>query len=231
MRVFSGAIRARDRLRFHEDDVQKVNSIRVFEDGSTIQCQSVGAGHIVLLWGLNDVQIGDSIGMEPTTAERLNFALPTLETAMVPCNTDEKTALHVALIRVAELDPLINLRQDDARQELCVSLYGEVQKEVIQQTLADGFDIDVEFRGTTTICVERPIGIGEAIETIKKAPNPFLATVGLRIEPAATDSGIEFRLEEGLGSIPLYTCKSREDFSKAIEATVWDTLEQGLNGW
>ena len=139
MRVFSGAIRARDRLRFHEDDVQKVNSIRVFEDGSTIQCQSVGAGHIVLLWGLNDVQIGDSIGMEPTTAERLNFALPTLETAMVPCNTDEKAALHVALIRLAEQDPLINLRQDDARQELYVSLYGEVQKEVIQQTLADDF--------------------------------------------------------------------------------------------
>ena len=197
MRVFSGAIRARDRLRFHEDDVQKVNSIRVFEDGSTIQCQSVGAGHIVLLWGLNDVQIGDSIGMEPTTAERLNFALPTLETAMVPCNTDEKAALHVALIRVAELDPLINLRQDDARRELYVSLYGEVQKEVIQQTLADGFDIDVEFRGTTTICVERPIGIGEAIEIIKKAPNPFLATVGLRIEPAAPIQASNFGWRRG----------------------------------
>ena len=39
--------------------------------------------------------------------------------------------------QLAEQDPLINLRQDDVRQEMLVSLYGEVQKEVIQATLAD----------------------------------------------------------------------------------------------
>jgi ribosomal protection tetracycline resistance protein len=38
-------------------------------------------------------------------------------------------------------------------------------------------------------------------------------------------------LEEGLGSIPPYVYKSVGDFGKSIEATVRDTLEQGLNGW
>ncbi len=33
---------------------------------------------------------------------------------------------------IAEQDPLINLRQDDVRQEIFVSLYGEVQKEVMR---------------------------------------------------------------------------------------------------
>ena len=56
--------------------------------------------------------------------------------------------------QLAEQDPLINLRQDDVRQELFVSLYGEVQKEVIQATLANDFDLDVEFRKTTTICIQ-----------------------------------------------------------------------------
>ena len=101
-----------------------------------------------------------------------------------PTERADKGALHVALAQLAEQDPLINLRQDDVRQELFVSLYGEVQKEVIQATLADEFGIDVEFRETTTICIERPVGTGAAVELIDTPPNPFLATVGLRVEPA-----------------------------------------------
>ena len=73
-------------------------------------------------------------------------------------------ALRVALAQLAEQDPLINLRQDDVRQEISISLYGEVQKEVIQETLATDFGVDVGFRETTTICIERPIGTGAAVE-------------------------------------------------------------------
>jgi ribosomal protection tetracycline resistance protein len=230
VRMFSGAIRTRDRLRFRGDVEQKVTQIRVFEHGSAVRRPSVGAGHIAMLWGLSDVRIGDSIGTPRTTTERHHFAPPTLETAIVPRRPPEKGALHVALTRLAEQDPLINLRQDDVRQELYVSPYGEVQNEVIQQTLANDFDIDVEFRETTTVCIERPIGTGVAIETIGK-PNPFLATVGLRIEPAAIGSGVEFRLEAEVRSIPINVYKTVEDFRKAIDDTVQDTFQQGLYGW
>jgi ribosomal protection tetracycline resistance protein len=137
----------------------------------------------------------------------------------------------VALAQLAEQDPLINLRQDDIRQELYVWLYGEVQKEVIQATLAADFGIEVEFRETTTICVERPLGTGAAIELLGKAPNPFLATVGLRIEPAPTDTGVEFRLDARVETLPLFVYKSAEEFRKAIEGTVRETLRQGLYGW
>ena len=65
-------------------------------------------------------------------------------------------ALFVALSRLAEQDPLIAFRQDEDEQELAVSLYGEVQKEVIEATLADDFGVEATFRETTTICLERP---------------------------------------------------------------------------
>src|SRR5206468_1325768 len=55
-------------------------------------------------------------------------------------------------------------------------------------------------------------------------PNPFLATVGLRIEPASIGSGVEFRLEVELGSMPLA-------FFRAVEDTVGETLRQGIYGW
>src|SRR5207244_8326508 len=139
------------------------------------------------------------------------FAPPTLETVVVPRRSSDKGALRVALAQLAEQDPLIDIHQDDARQEISVSLYGEVQKEVIQETLASDFGLDVGFRETTTICIERPVGTGAAFEVLRRPPNPFLATVGLRVEPAAVGSGVQFRIEAELGSMPLAYFKAVED--------------------
>jgi ribosomal protection tetracycline resistance protein len=157
-------------------------------------------------------------------AEQPQFPPPTLETVVIPRKPDDKGALRVALAQLAEQDPLIGVRQDDTRGEISVSLYGEVQKEVVEATLATDFGLDVSFRETTTICVERPIGTGAAVERLGEDANPFLATVGLRIEPAAVGSGVAFRLEAELGSMPLA-------FFRAVEDTVRRTLRQGIYGW
>ena len=225
VRMFSGTLRTRDRLECDGDNQRKVTAISVFDGGSAARSASVAAGRIGKLWGLGDIRIGDALGGSRAAAERHYFAPPTLESVIVPCRLPDKGALHVALTQLAEQDPLINLRQDDVRQEVYVSFYGEVQKEVIQATLADDFGIDVEFRETTTICIERPIGTGEAVEMMRAPGNPFLATVGLRIEPGPADSGVEFRRENAvLGTMP-------SAFFDAVEDTVSRTLQQGLHGW
>jgi ribosomal protection tetracycline resistance protein len=233
VRMLSGIVRVRDLLRFGREE-DKVTAISVFERGSAVQRESVGAGQIGKLRGLGEVRIGDAIGEGRTRQDSHYFAPPTLETVVVPCRPADKGALHVALTQLAEQDPLINLRQDDVRQELHVSLYGEVQKEVIGATLENEYDIDVEFRETTAICVERPIGVGEAVELIPKTRSPttpFLATIGLRIEPAALDSGVQFGLDVQVGSIPTHVFKTVEAFQDAIERTVRETLRQGIYGW
>jgi ribosomal protection tetracycline resistance protein len=221
VRMFSGTIRTRDRL---EDD-RKVTAISVFERGPAVQRRSVVAGQIGKLWGLGDIRIGDAIGTPRRSANDHHFAPPTLETVVYPCSAADKGRLHVALTQLAEQDPLINLRQEDVRHELFVSLYGEVQKEVIQQTLADDFGVQAGFRETTTICIERPIESGAAVERIRKGGNPFLATVGLRVEPAALGSGVQYRREGAvLGTMP-------RAFFKAVEETVHEALQQGVHGW
>jgi ribosomal protection tetracycline resistance protein len=153
-----------------------------------------------------------------------------LETVVVPRRAGEKGSLHAALAQLAEQDPLINLRQDDLRHELSVSLYGEVQKEVIGATLANDYGLEVGFRETTMICVERPSGIGDAVEAIGTG-NPFLATVGLRVEPATIGTGITFRLDASLDTLPLYVYGSVDAFRTAMEDTVRETLREGLLGW
>jgi ribosomal protection tetracycline resistance protein len=230
--VFSGQVRVRDQLCLEAGPVQpdgpcraqKVTAISVFRDGSAVPSGSVAAGQIGQLWGLARARIGDTFGIPPAGRARHQFAPPTLETVVVPRCRAAKGPLHAALAQLAEQDPLINLRLDDVQQDMLVSLYGEVQKEVIQATLASDFGVEVEFRGTTTLCVERPAGTGAAVEIIDTAPNPFLATVGLRVGPAPAGSGLRFELEIELGSLPLA-------FRTAIEETVHATLRQGLHGW
>jgi ribosomal protection tetracycline resistance protein len=222
VRLFTGTIHIRDRLPFGMGNAAKVTAISVFDEGSAVRSTAVSAGRIGKLWGLNDIRIGDPVGESGVTSARHHFSPPTLETVVV--YPGHKGALHSALSQLAEQDPLINLRQDDIRQEIYVSLYGEVQKEVIQATLAGDFGLAVTFRETTTICIERPTGIGEALEIIDKEPNPFLATVGLRVEPAPIGSGVEFRLGVELGAMPY-------SFFKAVEETVKETLHQGIHGW
>jgi ribosomal protection tetracycline resistance protein len=231
VRMFSGTVRTREQLQFGADGERKVTAISVFGDDKTVGRASVSAGEIGKLWGLGEIQIGDAIGRPRTAAPQHHFAPPTLETVVVPRDPGDRGALRIALAQLAEQDPLINVRQDDSRQELSVSLYGEVQKEVIQATLANDFDIDVGFRETTTICIERPIGPGAAVQRLHADGNPFLATVGLRIEPAPVDTGVEFRLDVKLESIPLYVYKAVDEFRDALAHTVRETLRRGLYGW
>jgi len=112
-----------------------------------------------------------------------------------------------------------------------VSLYGEVQKEVIQATLANDFGLDVAFRETTPIYIERPTRIGEAIEILRAESNPFLATIGLRVAPAPSDTGIDFRLQVDPRSVPLYLYKTVESFSEHMAEYVRQALREGVFGW
>ena len=62
VRMFSGTVRTRDRLRYGHDLEDKVTAIGVFDRGAAVQRVSVSAGEIGKLWGLAGVQIGDPIG-------------------------------------------------------------------------------------------------------------------------------------------------------------------------
>lgn len=225
LRLFAGTLQVRDRVQFGREREGRVTALSVFNHGSDTRRMTVVAGQIAKLWGLVDVQIGDAVGEDASSGERHYFAPPTLETLIVPRRPADRRALHTALAQLAEQDPLINLRRDEVRQELFVSLYGEVQKEVVQATLQHDFQLDADFCETTTICVERPIAVGAAVEFMGQAPNPFAATVGLQIEPAPSNSGVTFQIAQEIYGTLLLA------FFKAVEETVYETLKQGIYGW
>ena len=244
-RMFSGTLRMRDRVPIvparraqpgesandqesGDDRTQRgdrVTGLSVVEGSSPVRSQVATSGQIALVWGLESARIGDSLGSQPEGHEVVGqFSPPTLETVVVPAEESERGRLHAALTQLAEQDPLIGLRRDEVQGNIAVSLYGEVQKEVIEATLATEFDVRVNFRETTTICIEHVVGTGSAVEFIGIDSNPFLATVGLRVEPAEPGTGVTFLLEVELGSMPYALIRG-------VEEAVHTTLEQGLRGW
>jgi ribosomal protection tetracycline resistance protein len=230
VRMLAGSIGTRQSLALAPDRSGKVTAIKTFEQGRLVTRARLAAGEIGKVWGLAAARVGDPIGTAPALDSQW-FARPTLQTVVEPAAGTSRSAVHAALTQLAEQDPLINLRQDDAQQELCLSLYGEVQKEVIQDTLAADYGLHVTFKTTTVVCIERLAGTGEAVELLQSDDHPYTATIGLRLEPAAPGSGLEFRLNVEPRYVPLYIYKTRGAFVAAMTEYVRGALEHGLAGW
>ena len=167
VRLFAGTLRPRQRVRVGGGEEAKATSIKVFAPAGAPRRDTLVAGEMATVRGLGVVRVGDAIGEPPPgQAETARFPRPALEAVVYPLRAGQQGSLRAALAQLAEQDPLIDVRQDDHRHEIAVSLYGEVQKEVIQATLERDYGIAAEFRETTTVCIERPARAGEAEEVI-----------------------------------------------------------------
>lgn len=216
IRVHDGTVRVRDRL-------DKRSRISAITEPTGRRTKELAPGGIGILTGLDHPRVGDRIG-DDSARQVSTLQPPTLETVVNSTDPAQRGQLLAALATLADQDPLINLRQDDDRAEVRLSLHGEVQRQVIAARLADEFGVLTMFRPLSVVCIERVTGTGSADEVIATPPNPYLATVGLRIDPAPVGSGAVFELEVEAGSMP-------PAFFTAVRSSVDDTLRQGLAGW
>ncbi|MBS4174877.1 tetracycline resistance ribosomal protection protein [Bacillus sp. FJAT-49736] len=232
VRVYSGTLNVREYVDLNrkllDGKIQsysdKIKKLQLFSEGQCVQTQKVVAGDFCKVWGLKDIQIGDVVGEWSEKIVDIHFATPQLETRIEAKQEEKSHQLYQALMELSEEDPLIQILKDDFHHEIYIRLFGEVQKEVIETTLKEQYKLEVSFSETRIVCIEKPTGIGNATEIMGSTGNPFYATVGFRVEPGDSDSGVTYRLQVELGSLPLA-------FHKAIEDTVYDTLKQGLYGW
>jgi ribosomal protection tetracycline resistance protein len=225
VRLFSGALRARQRITYQRRDPDggvsrhggKVTAVEVVGSRSG----TLAAGDIARIGGLPGIRVGDRLGSASGIATQAHFVRPALETLVTPGPGADVTELRTALGVLADRDPLIGMRPLDGGATSLL-LYGEVQKEVIEATLRHEFGIAATFARSQIVHLERPIATGEAYEEMSRTG--FTATVGLRVEPARIGTGIAYRLGIQPGIL-------LARFHHAIEETVRKALEQGRHGW
>ncbi|MGE6590183.1 GTP-binding protein [Bacillus mycoides] len=228
VRVFSGRLHVRKYVDIQRGESpsrkEKIKKMCMFHNGNAVQASTVHSGEFCKVWGLTNIKIGDIIGERTDYIKDIHFAEPQMEAAIDAVPKERIHDLYAALMELCEEDPLIKVWKDDVHNELYIRLFGEVQKEVIETTLHEKYNLQVTFSNTRVVCVEKPVGIGDSVEVMGEKENPFYATIGFKVERGELNSGITYNLGVELGSLPLA-------FHKAIEDTVFQTLKQGLYGW
>ena len=229
VRMFTGAVGRRSPLDLPDGRRGKVSGIELFERGDWVRADVVAAGQIGRLHGLGSVRVGDCFGAGASTADQ-HFAPPTLEASVAAVRRDQGPALRQALEQLADQDPLIGVHAG-ADGLPTVSLYGRVQQEVLGATLAEEYGIAVEFADASVLHVERPRGVGTALERLNTDSNPYHATLGLRVAPGPAGSGLTFVVEAPSYAMPMYLFHGAEAFGRAIEKHVRRALACGRYGW
>jgi len=206
-----------------ESPPAKITAIEQFRQGKTVPVTAAKAGDIVKVWGLSDCHINDYIGSPPLRLQEATIGRPSLQIGLRVEDERDRPKLFRALQSVCEQDPLLEVHQDP-QGSLFVRLYGEVQQEILAETLRADYGLVVRFEKVQTIYIERPSGEGAAYEHKFAPGNPFVATLGLKVRSGEPESGITFIANAGVGRIPI-------SYMKIVEEVVLETLKQGLRGW
>ena len=228
VRMRAGTLTSRDDVVRHHrcrDDSMlavpaRAQRVATYAAGPATTDTTAVAGDIATVVGLPDVEIGDQLGRwDPAYGSRL-FPPPGLESVVVARDPADRSRLFEAVRQLSSQDPLIDARLDGADQELTVSLYGEVQREVLTTRLAEEYGIDVDVAETRVVHVERVAGVGAWALQVPTGN----ASVAVRIEPGRPGTGGEYRMGFERG----YVLPAHH---RAIEETVPRVLASGLLGW
>ncbi|WP_433614843.1 GTP-binding protein [Paenibacillus cellulositrophicus] len=227
VRLFGGQLQTRaDVTVMTQDGLSeriKIKQLYGLKDGERKPVQQVDAGDIAI-FGSEQVKVGDVIGCVSESMKVFRFQKPPIQVQVSAVRPEDGHPLHQALSELTVEDPFLQYVYDSQTHENIIHVFGKVQQEVLLETLRERYAIEAAFSAPQVICIEKPVSSGEAAESIGKPDNPFWATVGFRVDPGPVDSGLVYRLEVELGSLPL-------SFQKAIRETVTEVLQEGLYGW
>ena len=230
LRLHAGRLTSRDHVTVHRrwptgvvaSHEARALDVRAFERGAETRPGSAIAGDIATVVGLGEIAIGDQLGRWDPARSGRQFLPPGLESVVLPRDPAERIALFKALQQLSEQDPLIDARLEGVDEELTVSIYGEVQKEVLAARLESEYAVAAEFLPTRTVHVERVAGLGDGYAETAMGN----ASLGLRVGPAAGGAGLDYALGDGVQRGYLLP-----SFHVAVEETLARELAEGLHGW
>ncbi len=166
---------------------EKVDQVRVCAGTRLEIAPSAVAGQLCAVTGLTHVLPGDVLGAEPAgEGPRL---IPVLAYRVEPQGCDVHAVL-AALRELADEDPCLGVAWSEQLQEVRLRLMGEIQLEVVRETLRERFGLDVGFgmAGVRYLeTIDAPaMGVGHF------EPLRHYAEAHLLLEPLPRGAGVQF---------------------------------------
>ncbi|MBR4881150.1 MAG: TetM/TetW/TetO/TetS family tetracycline resistance ribosomal protection protein, partial [Clostridia bacterium] len=208
--ISGGEVSVRDTL----PNGERISELRKFEGTKSASVQKAEAGDVVEIYGITGYKAGEAIGAGSDTP-----CVPGLTAKVIyPDNITSKDMLTKLQILEDE-EPTLAVRYEPRTGEISVSVMGKIELEILQQRIAERFNIDVSFGDCGVIyketLAEPTVGYGHF------EPLRHYSEVHLRIEPTERGSGISFESECSLNSLA-------SNFQHLVRTHVFEKEHRGV---
>ena len=183
MKVTGGVLKVKDVI-----NDEKVNQIRIYSGNKFETKDSVKAGEVCAVTGLENTRPGQGIG------DQEGESIPVLEPVLtyqiiLPEGCDAHNTFN-KLKQLEEEDPQLDIVWNENLKEIHARLMGDVQIEILQSLIKERFDIDVTFGQGSIVYKETIKNKVEGIGHFE--PLRHYAEVHLLLEPGEPGSGLVF---------------------------------------
>jgi ribosomal protection tetracycline resistance protein len=224
IRLFSGEIQTRTSiLNASQNHTEKVSMIKSITLNNSKIVDTIQAGDIALIKGVNHAKPGDFIGEMPKISFDNTLSKPLLSVQVIPNNSADVNKLVEALNILHNEDPDLDFFFIKEEREFHIKIHGNIQKEILQSLLKSRFNLEVSFSNPTVIYKETPTAISEGYVRYWM-PKPCWAIMKFKIEPLKTGKGIQYESIISVNDV-------KKQYQNDVKKTIPTALKQGVLGW
>ncbi len=226
VRLFSGTLQNRDAIPY-QDSQRKITQIRLpSPDGRGKDAGKLECGQIGTLFGLSDIPIGTILGNEnllPRKIRQGQLREPLIAVKAEPIQPDKAQEMRKALQMLAGEDPLLQVRYYKETQETTLRAMGNMQLEILEETLRTRFQLPCTFSKPQLLYRETLAAPTEGFVAYTM-PKPCWAIMNLYMEPLPPGSGVQFESRVSPRDIALR-------YQHQVENALPLALRQGMRGF
>jgi elongation factor G len=225
-RVFQGTISGDATVAVTRDGhKERLGQLLKSQGKDTKPVDALVAGDIGAVAKLKDVVTGDALCSEGSlvTFPEIEFPSPLMSFAVSAKSKGDEDKVMQALRRLAEEDPMLDVRRDPQTGETIVAGMSQIHVEVIVERMKRRFGVDVELKPPRVPYRETIRGTAKAQGKHKKQTGGRgqFADTWMSVAPQPHDAGFEFVDKVVGGAIP-------RNFIPAVEKGVRSAMSEGI---
>lgn len=225
-KVYKGEIHAGDTLyNLRSDKEERVSGLATCFGQKNKPAEVIVAGDIGAMTKLQHTKTGDTLSTKahPLILEGVEFPPPALSMAILPLKKGEEDKIMVALRKVQEEDPSIQIENNAETKQMVLSGVGEIHLDVVKAKLKNKFKVDC-------VLEEARVPYRETIRKKVKAQGKHKKQSGghgqygdvwIEFEPCEEAEQLLFEEKVFGGAVP-------KAYFPAVEKGLLEAVEQGV---
>jgi elongation factor G len=226
LRVYSGLIKVGDAVyNASIGKREKIARLLKMHANKRERIERCGAGDIVAVLGLKDTTTGNTICDEshPILLEPIEFYKPVISQAIEAKTPADQEKLTVALAKLIEEDPTIEVKYNDETAQTVISGMGELHLEIVIDRLKRDFSAHVNVGKPRVVyreTIQKKVEI-EGVFEKELGEKKHFGHVRLLLEPRGRGEGNEIVIQTADAAIP-------EEFHTSIHEGIEEATLSGV---